>query len=65
MTKLTSSFAVVLHEVSTATLTTEIVFFFFFLLLPFSPMGIAAPCFPVLLNVYSSRHGGGVISELQ
>lgn len=63
MTKLTSSFTVVLHEVSTAALTTEIVFFF--PLLPFSPMGIAAPCFPVLPNVYSSRHGGGVISELQ
>lgn len=31
----------------------------------FSPMGITAACFPFLLNVYSGRHGGGVISEAQ
>lgn len=31
----------------------------------FSPMGITAACFPFLLHVYSGRHGGGVISDVQ
>ncbi len=30
-----------------------------------SPMGITAACFPFQLNVYSCRHGGAVISEVQ
>lgn len=30
-----------------------------------SPMGITAACFPFLVNVYSGRHGGSVISDVQ
>lgn len=33
--------------------------------LSYSPKGIIAACFPFLMNVYSGRHGGSVISEVQ